>query len=123
MKKISLSDVETEQLVERFAEIGVQQDEAILKGETARFNRLYDQMDEIDHELRSRPGDHRRALIGLYGHPNIQVRLKAAIRTLAVAREEAGAVLKVIADTRRYPQAADARGLLRSLDDGSFQPN
>ena len=39
----------------------------------------------VANELKARDGDQRTALMTLYDYPNMQVRLKAAIHTLAVA--------------------------------------
>ena len=89
--------------------------------EIAEFNRLYGQMDAVKKELKSRPGDQRRALLTLYDHPNIQVRLTAAEGTLAVAPEAAQRIASKHQDSREYPQAADA-GILWDLDRGIFKP-
>ena len=90
--------------------------------EIAEFNRLYGQMDAVKKELKSRPGDQRRALLTLYDHPNIQVRLTAAEGTLAVAPEAARGLLQSIKDSREYPQAADAGMTFWDLDRGIFKP-
>jgi hypothetical protein len=122
MRRIALQDMTSEQLVEKFAAIAIKQDEALLWNELAAFNRLYGQMDEVDRELKSRPGDQRRLLLRLYEHPNAQVRLKAATRTLAVAPDAARRVLEGIANSRKFPQAGDAGMTLDGLDRGEFQP-
>ena len=111
-----------DQLVERFAEIGVAQSEALDADEHAKFNRLYDQMDMIGNELRSRGTVARLALLGLYDHPNMQVRLIAAKRTLAVAPERARQALEAIENSKCYPQAMDAGMCLINLDRGIFKP-
>jgi len=111
------------ELVERFTSIALEQHEALLKDEIAKFTELYRQMDIVRNELKSRPGDQRKALLPLYDHPNMQVRLKAAVTTLAVAPEPARRMLQWIANTRRMPQAGDAGMLLSGLDDGSFVPS
>ena len=82
--KRTLELLTVDQLVDRFAEIGVAQDEALLYDEHKRFNRLFSEMNEVDQELCRRGLDARLALCRLYGHPNVQVRVKAGIRTLAV---------------------------------------
>jgi hypothetical protein len=69
-----------------------------------------------------RTGDQRRALISLYNHRNAQVRLKAAISTLAVAPNAARRVLQLITDRAEFPQAAHAYGMIRALEDGSYTP-
>jgi hypothetical protein len=122
MKRSRLKEMTDAQLVDRFAEIALRQDEALLGDEFAVFNRLYDLMDEVTDELKSRPGDQRSRLVGLYDHPNGQVRLKAAVRTLAVAPMTARGVLEAIVTSRKFPQAGDAGMLLAGLDDGTFKP-
>ena len=62
MKRAKLGDMTTEDLVKRFAQIGVAQGKALLQGEHAKFNRLFDQMGDVSRELKSRDGDQRRAL-------------------------------------------------------------
>ena len=111
-----------EQLVERFVAIALDQDRAIRSDKNADYNRFYDQLEAVKQELRSRTGDQRRALISLYAHPNAQARLKSAIATLALAPEAARRTLQGISDRQEYPQAADARGMMSALDDGSFVP-
>ncbi len=122
MKKAELREASVEQLVQRFVQIALAQDEAILRGQTTRFNRLYDQMNKVDDELRRRGQEARLALVGLYGHPNPQVRLKAAIRTLGIAPAKARSVLEAIRASREQPQALDAGVTIAGLDDGSFKP-
>jgi hypothetical protein len=122
VKRLKLQDLSVDQLLERFTAIALEQDQALLMDEIARFNKLFDQMDAVKKELRSRSGDQRRALLALYDHPNIQVRLKAAVGTLAVEPESARKLLQSIADSREYPQAADAGMTLGELDRGIFKP-
>jgi hypothetical protein len=122
MKQIELSDMTTTDLVERFAQIGVAQGKALLRGEHAKFNRLFGQMADISNELKQRDGDQRRALMALYNYQNMQVRLKAAIHTLAVAPVEARQMLQTIADSNWMPQAGDAGMSLSSLERGIFKP-
>ena len=76
MKRIKLANMTTSDLVERFAQIGVAQGKALLRGEHAKFNRLFEQMGEVSRELKSRDGDQSRALMALYDYQDIQVRLK-----------------------------------------------
>jgi hypothetical protein len=122
MKRARLKDLTTEQLLERFVDVALLQDITSRRDDIAAYNRLYDQMDVIKEELRRRPGDQRRFLLPLYKHPNVQVRLKAAIATLALQPEAARRQLQEIADSRDYPQAGDAGMTLDSLDRGIFKP-
>jgi hypothetical protein len=122
MKRIELSDMTTTALVDRFAEIGVAQGQALLRGEHGKFNRLFALMDDVSKELKQRDGDQRRALMTLYNYQDMQVRLKAAKHTLAVAPVEARRMLQSIADSNWMPQAGDAGMSLSNLDRGVFKP-
>jgi hypothetical protein len=51
MKRVKLKAMTVHQLVDRFAEIGVAQDQALLYDEIGKFNRLFDQMHAVDIEL------------------------------------------------------------------------
>jgi hypothetical protein len=76
----------------------------------------------ITAELKSRPGDQRSALVKLYDHPNVQVRLNAARLTLAVAPAAARQVVETIASSRKFPQAGDAGMCLSAIELGIFTP-
>ena len=108
MTRAKLEDLTVAELVERFAAIGIKQNQALLGDEFAKFTRLYWQMDAIEKELRSRPADQRRALLALFDHRDMQVRLIAAKAILAVEPEAARRMLRAIVDSRRQPQAGDA---------------
>jgi hypothetical protein len=116
MKQAALGELSVAELIERFAAIGVAQNKALLWDEYAEFNRLFWQMDEIQNELKDRSGDQRRALTALFTHANPQVRLKAGLATLDVARDAAREVLQKLVDARCYPQAADALAAIWRLD-------
>ncbi|MGB6535054.1 MAG: DUF2019 domain-containing protein [Xanthobacteraceae bacterium] len=122
MMESNLVDLTTEELINRFAVIGVEQDQALLYDEIAKFNRLYDKKEAITNELKRRPDDQRRALLALFDHPNMQTRLNAAKSTLAVAPQAARQMLQSIADSKWYPQAGDAGMCLVNLDRGIFVP-
>jgi hypothetical protein len=62
------------------------------------------------------------ALMDLYGHPNMQVRLKAAKNTLAVAPQAAREQLEAIVASDWQPYAGDAGMCLWALDEGIFKP-
>lgn len=125
MNRVNLHAISVDQLVERFAAIGMEQYNAMLEGaygNNAKYNRLFLQMRAVERELKSRPGDQRRALQTLYDHPNMQVRLMAAKLTLAVAPDEARTMLQRIQEWGRQPQAGDAGMCLWNLDRGVFVP-
>jgi hypothetical protein len=123
MTRVNLDQLTTNELVERFAEIGIAQDDALFHDQYGKFNRLYDKMKAIDDELRRRGRDARLVLRTLYMHPNLQVRLQAARWSLGVAPDEARKVIQGIFDLGLYPQAGDAGMCLSNLDDGTFKPN
>ena len=89
MKKSRSHGVSVEGLVERYAAIGRRAVRGELDDKSAKFDRLVDDLIAVEAELKSRTGDERAALLKLYDHPNMQVRLNAAQATLAVAPEAA----------------------------------
>ena len=115
-------DLTIPELVERFTEITLGQYEALLDDDRKMFKQLFEEMRVVLDELKARPGDQRRALRALYSHPNVQVRLKAAKNTIAVAHEEAIEVIKDIANSGHYPQAGEAGMSLWTLEQGIFKP-
>ena len=123
MNKMKLACMTVDELVNCFAEICVAEDEALFHDQYAQFNRLFERMRAVGDELRRRGQDARLKLQGLYGHPNMQVRLKAAKWTLAVAPIEARRMIQDIADSKIHPQAGEAGMCLSNLDDGTFKPD
>lgn len=122
MRRVDVTKLSAPQLVDRFAEIGEAQYVALIDNDHRKYNHLYDLMDEVDNELRSRGEAARLELLKLFDHPNDQVRLKAATHALGVALVNAREVLEDLASDVAYPQTASARGLLRALEEGSFKP-
>lgn len=110
-----------DQLVARFAEIGEAQSAAELMGRTAEFNKLFNRMITIEDELKQRDGDQRRALVALFVHPNMQVRLNAAKAVRPVEPDVARQQLEKIAASRHYPQAGDAGMSLWAWDEGIYR--
>src|SRR5262245_28873078 len=104
MRATRLDSMSTEQLVERFAAIALDQDRALLYSDIRKYNRLFDQMEMVEAELKLRSDDQRRALLSLYNHANAEVRLKAAKATLAVEPALARNMIETIANSRKYPQ-------------------
>ena len=117
-----LADQTVVDLVDRFANVGLAQYDALARGQHAKFRQLFQQMTDISNELKQRDGDQRRALLKLYDYNNMQVRLKAAIHTLAIAPDQARRALETIAASKWYPQAADAGFCLMGLDQGDYKP-
>ena len=123
MKIPDLKLLKDEQLVELFTKISLEQYDALEEDETEKFNRLYDDMEEVKSEMKGRDGDQRRLLVPLLKHPNAQVRLKSAIATLALAPDEAMKALRRISDENDYPQAAYARGMIEGIEEGRVIPS
>lgn len=122
MRIPNLQALSVEQLVERFVIIGLAQEQAALSDDIPEFNRLFKKMQDVVAGLRSREGDQRSALLALYDHPNLQVRLKAVKNSLALAPEEGRRILEAIADSQRHPQAGEAGMSIDNLDAGIFKP-
>lgn len=122
MKDLSHDTMTIGEMVRSFKEIALEQDAALLNDQTHKYNVLYDRMLALQSSLKALDGDQRRALTILYENPNAQVRLQAALATLATSPQTARSVLQEISDRNEYPQAIDARGMIRALDNGSYQP-
>ena len=122
MRRVQIPKLTTEQLVQMFADLAVQQDLALLSRAISKVNRIYDKLEVIENELKSRPGDQRSALLALYNHKNMQVRIKAAKATLAIVPEAARAQLEAIRLSGWQPQAGDAGMSLWFLDRGVHKP-
>ena len=123
MKQLELSKMSVDELVDRFAEIGVAQDKALEQDNNRGYRKLYAQMEAVDQELRSRGREPRLALMRLYDYPNMQVRLQAATYTLGVAPEPARRLIQAIADSGWPPQALYAGMRIFNLDSGVFKPD
>lgn len=112
----------TEVLVEEYIRIGAALGEAAFYNENTKYNKLYVRRMQIEKELRGRPGDHRRYLLALHVHPNLEVRLNAASATFALAQLESRRTIEAIAATKDMPYAADAGMSLVALDRGIWNP-
>ena len=117
-----LKPLSTSELKLLFEQLCIEQYNALERDEIAAFNRRYDRIQAIHDELKARPGDQRRVLMELFGHRNMQVRLTAAHATLALDALAARRELQAIADSKWYPQAANASMALDSLDSGFYKP-
>ena len=122
MKKPSLQSQSVTELIAAYERIGIQQDDALLADKMSTYNKLYKAQRELMNELRSRGFDSRAQITKFLDHPNIQVRLHAAIDSLVVAPEAARAVLQEIRFSRIGPQCIDAGFIIIGLDDGSYTP-
>jgi hypothetical protein len=122
MKRTDLTKAGTAELVDQLATLAAEQDISLLENNVAKANRLFDRMQNIEMELKCRPGDQRRALLALYDHPNMHVQLIAAKKTLAVAPQAARQKLEGISKSGWLPDAGDAGMCLSFLEQGIFKP-
>jgi Domain of unknown function (DUF2019) len=83
MKPAQLQKVPLRKLYERFISAAFDQHKSLVTGDRAGYNRLFEEVVAIEEELKRRGEDARRALASLFDHPKAQVRLNAAIATLA----------------------------------------
>ncbi len=120
MKKLQMMSVD--ELVHAFVEIAIEQDKALKVNQTQSYRRLFKMLSDIEAELKSRSDDRRRELIVLYRHSNLQVRLRAAHATLAIAPIDARAEIQKIYDSKVSPQSLDAGMTLTNLDRGIYLP-
>ncbi len=123
VKKNKFQEMTVDQLVERFAKIGVAQYGAEMGDELRKVNQLFIEMHAVDKALRTRGTEARLALLRLYDHPDIQVRLQAAKCTVGVAPVAARKVIEAVSDSGWFPQAGEAGKTLRNLDEGIFKPD
>jgi hypothetical protein len=123
MNRRNLKDMTLQELIDLFAQNGIEQDRVIRRGEAPKFTDIFYAMGAIDAELTRRGPHAKMSLSELYDHPNMQVRLQAAKVARDVDPVNARQVLETIAKSVRMPQAADARGTLRILNSRSVSPN
>jgi hypothetical protein len=116
MSRRNLEDMTLQELIDFFAQNGIEQDEVISAGKVSKFKKIFGVMAAIDAELTRRGPQARMALAALYAHPNMQVRLQAALVAANVDPIGVRPVLEAIAKSARMPQAADAREALRDLN-------
>lgn len=112
-----------DELVDLYVETGIQQYKALDDGNTRLFGRLLPTSMGIEKELKSRDGDQRSALLPLYSHPNLQVRLNAARATRAIAPDVARSSLERISELNWNPQSMDAGMSLWFWDEGISKPD
>jgi hypothetical protein len=108
-------DMNIDQLVKMFTVLALGEYEAFEMGDNAKFRRLFQQMTDLMNELKSRPIEQRRALMTLYQHPNPQVRCEAAFATSDFDPQAARRAWEIIIERNEYPQAADARRMIKNL--------
>ncbi len=123
MKHGDLVAQSNEALVAQFKDYALQTSSALLGSDVGAANRLYDQMEAIGAELRSRGEGARKALLRLLDDRDLRVRFEAAVRLLSVDRQKALVALKEVQSSHLMPVAAEASFALRNLAEGVFKPD
>jgi hypothetical protein len=95
MKPAQLQRAALRQLYDRFIAAALEQHESMLYGDNDKYNRLYEEIIAIEKELKRRGQDEIRALASLFDHPSAQLRLNAAVATLALEPEAARQALQL----------------------------
>ncbi|WP_332119352.1 DUF2019 domain-containing protein [Azorhizobium caulinodans] len=115
------TNYKTEDLVLYFVDRSMEMKRADDNMDDNAYNTADKKVRDIESELKQRPGDGRHALLPLLAHPNIQVRLNAALATLALS-PEAEAALRGIAPLGSSSQPFTARRMLAALERGTYKP-
>jgi hypothetical protein len=121
-KDINVLRLSLDQLLERFEEICLVEDETLFVPQEEgipMYNACFAALCAVSDELKARGENARRTLTRFYTHDNYQVRLQAAIYSYRVAPEPARRCLEAIRDQKYLHQALDAGMTLRGIDDGT----
>ncbi|MEW6768493.1 MAG: DUF2019 domain-containing protein [Pseudomonadota bacterium] len=116
MTSVDLSTLSIDQLLARFVELCLDDEQAHDLAKVSVSNRLVYEISDVKKELQKRPGDQRSALIALFKHPNLYVRYHVATNLMSVMPEEARRQMQAIADSKQYPIAGSAGTYLLMLD-------
>jgi hypothetical protein len=121
-KNLEPESMRLDELLERFEEICLVQNEAQLQGDDQgieHYNLCYRALEPVDEELKRRGLEARRALCRLYNHPVHHVRLQAALFSYGAAPLEARRCLEEIRRAN-LPHVSLAAGMtLSSIDAGT----
>ncbi|MCB8839326.1 DUF2019 domain-containing protein [Aurantimonas sp. VKM B-3413] len=118
-----LTSASVEEILADYVRMSLEQYEYNLDGDFRSYNMTVPRQIALEAELRRRDGDQRRALLALFDHPNMQVRLNAARAARPVAPVEARRKIEEIAASGHYPQSADAGSSLSAMDRGIYKPD
>lgn len=116
MTSVDLTKLSIDQLLARFVQLCLRDDDAQQVANVAARNRFVYEISDVKKELQARPGDQRTALISLFKHPNLMVRYHAATNLMAIIPDEARRQMQAIADSKQYPIAGSAGTYLLMLD-------
>lgn len=117
MKTARIEDLTVLELVGRFENVVLALDKALAEFRSVSFcNKLIEQINAIQAELKSRPGDQRHELVSLLKSSNLQVKVNTARAVLSIAYEEARSTLEFVKALGVYPEAANAAETLSYLE-------
>lgn len=112
----------TDELITLFVSLSERQYPLTLNDEVKLATLLVRQQDEIGKELRRRGVEARLELTKLFDHPNIQVRMNAAKRSLGIARDPALNVLRQITKEDFGAFRLSAGMTIALVEDGTINP-
>ncbi len=118
-----IRDISVQQLLDRFVDVCLDQEDALSDEDYDKFNRLYDVRMDIQDELKRRGDKARRSLLRLYDHPNLTVQMFAAAATAGLEREAALAKLREIGARRDFLDSIRANSMATRLEEGAWDPD
>lgn len=107
-----------EELVRAYEELVLQQEDSFLNARIALFNKQFRRRGEIADELRSRPGDRRELLAGLFTSRSPWVRICVARDTFALNEARSRMHMQYVADHASGQYRGEARSALGNWDAG-----
>jgi hypothetical protein len=122
-KKIDLTKVIDDDLIDRFVVAARKMGTAVLDSDTREANRMFHYLHAIDLELRARGRDARLKLEPLLNHKDRFVRYYAARKLLGLIPDRARAVLEWNHKYGFDALAGDAGMTLLNLDTGFYKPD
>lgn len=118
-----IRDISVQELLDRFVDVCLDQEDALSDEDYDKFNRLYDVRMDIQDELKRRGDKARRSLLRLYDHPNLTVQMFAAAATAGLEREAALAKLREIGARRDFLDSIRANSMATRLEEGAWDPD
>ena len=116
-----LSELSSQDLVQMYEQIVLQQDESFKNERIALFNKQYGDREAIKEELRSRPGDQREMLAALFKSKKSWVCICVARDTFGLNEARSRMHMQYVADHSLGRYRGEARSALGAWDRG-FRP-
>lgn len=122
MKKMQLSEIPLEQLIEKTRVLSAERMRAIYAGKPKDGNRMFDLLVAIHRELRARGIEALRQLLVLLDDPDLGTRCWAATAVMEFAPEEGERVLADLAKNAGGLVGSSAEWALEEWKAGNFKP-